>query len=517
MQLSNVDFADIQGLVRFGHGHLKEASFLLLKVANADAARAWLAVAPVTNAVDHKATDTSRLTAPAKAGLPDRALQVAFSYQGLRALGASPQVLNGFASEFTAGMVGASRSRRLGDVGRNDPHGWEWGGAGNVPDVLVLLYAAAGQLQNWQREVESHAWNAAFVRLHCLTTNDIGDIEPFGFADGISQPVLDWERQKPIRLEETHAYTNISALGEFLLGYPNEYGRYTDRPLLDPTEDRDSILPLAEDVPGKRDFGRNGTYLVVRDLLQDVKGFWRFIDDAAQQRSLQRQRLAEAMVGRMRSGDPIVPLSNQTIPGVGPGLEDVWRNQFTFHNDPNGTACPFGAHIRRANPRTADLPEGTTGVLSRAIRRLGFSATSPRDDLIASSRFHRILRRGREYGPELTPEDALAPGGSDDEQQRGLRFICLNANISRQFEFLQSSWIANPKFNGLEETDPLLGNREPLWAGGSTDTFSRPRERGLPCRTADLQQFVTVRGGGYFFLPGISAVRYLARGSERGH
>src|SRR5207248_383782 len=151
------------------------------------------------------------------------------------------------------------------------------------------------------------------------------------------------------------------------------------------------------------------------------------------------------------------------------------------------------------------------GLLSRTIRRLGFSATGPRDDLVASSRFHRILRRGREYGPKLTPEEALTTAGSHDQQTRGLRFICLNANISRQFEFLQSSWIANPKFDGLDESDPLLGNRAPLWAGGGTDAFSRSRERGLPCRVADLQQFVTVRGGGYFFLPGISALRYLAR------
>ena len=44
-------------------------------------------------------------------------------------------------------------------------------------------------------------------------------------------------------------------------------------------------------------------------------------------------------------------------------------------------------------------------------------------------------------------------------QNAGLRFICLNANILRQFEFIQTAWIENPKFDGLDERDPLLGGR----------------------------------------------------------
>ena len=129
---------------------------------------------------------------------------------------------------------------------------------------------------------------------------------------------------------------------------------------------------------------------------------------------------------------------------------------------------------------------------------------------MASVRFHRILRRGREYGDALEPAAALDAGSPQEE--RGLYFICLNANIARQFEFVQNAWIVGTKFNGLTgESDPLLGNRQPIAGCPATDTFSIPQENGVPPRVTGLPQFVTVRGGAYFFLPGIRALRYLAR------
>ncbi|MGH7129360.1 MAG: hypothetical protein ACREIV_12380, partial [Planctomycetaceae bacterium] len=129
---------------------------------------------------------------------------------------------------------------------------------------------------------------------------------------------------------------------------------------------------------------------------------------------------------------------------------------------------------------------------------------------MSSVRFHRILRRGREFGPGLSPEDALAPAPPNDPE-RGLYFICLNANISRQFEFLQNAWIMNTKFSGLSgESDPLLGNREPIPGCPVTDEFIIQEAGGLRRRVSGVPQFVTVRGGGYFFLPGLRALRYIA-------
>ena len=87
--------------------------------------------------------------------------------------------------------------------------------------------------------------------------------------------------------------------------------------------------------------------------------------------------------------------------------------------------------------------------------------------------------------------------------------MCLNGNISRQFEFIQASWLINPKFEGLDEQDPLLGNHAPLATARAM--FTRPQASGLCARHSPQAQFVHVRGGAYFFLPGLAALRYLAR------
>ena len=138
--------------------------------------------------------------------------------------------------------------------------------------------------------------------------------------------------------------------------------------------------------------------------------------------------------------------------------------------------CPIGAHVRRANPRNTDYPGRPTG-LARLIADLGFGRKVFREDLTSAVRFHRILRRGREYGPGLSPRDAVALD-PPDARERGLHFICLNANIGRQFEFLQNAWMSSLKFSGLsQESDPLVGNREPVAGLPVQPTPSRSRAR----------------------------------------
>jgi deferrochelatase/peroxidase EfeB len=144
----------------------------------------------------------------------------------------------------------------------------------------------------------------------------------------------------------------------------------------------------------------------------------------------------------------LVPTEKAAVPGLEPKSDQPGQNQFTFDSDPAGARCPFGAHVRRANPRNADFPTRPANLFKKLISMLGFGPNGFRDDLMSSVRFHRILRRGREYGCELKPEDALTPAPPTDPQ-RGLHFICLNANISRQFEFLQNAWMASTKFSGL--------------------------------------------------------------------
>jgi deferrochelatase/peroxidase EfeB len=493
MKQSEVDYSDVQGLVRFGYGKMKEASYVQLRVKDVAAARAWLRNAPITSAV--------AMTPP-----PSTAMQVTFTAAGLEALGVAASVVAGFSPEFLTGMTEESRARRLGDVGSNAPSQWEWGYATSVPHLMVMFFAEPGRLQTFVQNSKGNAWNAAFEEMRWLGTADLDGVEPFGFADGISQPEIDWDRQRDVTRPQID-YSNVVALGEFLLGYPNEYNKYSDRPLIDADAASRDLL-AAEDAPEKKDIGRNGTYLVMRQLRQDVRSFWQFVNRQAGGNAGEAEKLGAAFVGRTRAGDPLVPMQKQPIPGIGPDPEQIRQNQFTFAKDPMGAGCPFGAHVHRANPRNTDYPGRPTG-LAKLITMLGFGPKGFRDDLMSSVRFHRILRRGREYGPELLPAAALTPA-PPNEPERGLHFICLNANISRQFEFLQNAWIANTKFSGLTgESDPLLGNRETIPGCPVTADFTTPADGALRRRVSGLPQFVTVRGGAYFFLPSLRSLRYF--------
>jgi Dyp-type peroxidase family len=503
---SPVDYSDVQGLVRFGYADMTEAVYLPLEIRDVAAARAWLRQAPVNSAEE-------------KNPIPSTALQVAFTRQGLEALGVPERILSGFSIEFRAGMASdANRSRRLGDTGVSAPAAWEWGGS-TVPHLVVMLFAEDGRLDAWRQSVTGAGFQQAFAVIAELDTSDLGGREHFGFIDGISQPLPDWSRTRTVTVNGNQlAYGNLVSLGEFVLGYPNEYNRYTDRPLLDSDEPGAADLPAAEDQPGKYDLGRNGTYVVIRKLRQDVRAFWRYIDEATRTLHEAGYGLAEAMLGRrLDDGAPLVPLSQQPIPGVGSvgsvarRRQDERMNQFTYNEDPDGTRCPFGAHIRRGNPRTPDLPGNPGGIVSELIRMLGFGETNLRQDLISSTRLHRLLRRGREYGPGLSPGEAVEPAPAGDPE-RGLHFVAINANIERQFEFIQNAWMARTKFDGLtEESDPLLGNRDPVQGCPFTNTFSIPQQGAVRKRVMDLPQFVTVRGGAYFFMPGIRALRYLSK------
>ncbi len=484
-----VDYADVQGLVRFGYGRMKKARYDLLHVKDAATARAWLRSISVTTALKIHPR-------------PKTALHVAFTAPGLDAIGIAPSIIEQFSHEFRTGMGTEYRVRQLGDVGGNAVEKWEWGNPGGEPHLLVMFFGDDEHFDGLVQASTGSQWEAAF-EVQTLDVARLSPDEPFGFGDGISQPEIDWAqvRETPTTQFE---YTNLTALGEFLLGYPNEYGKITERPLLDPLAPAEGLL-AAHDAPNMKDLGRNGTYLVMRQLQQHVRKFWQFNMQQADGDAAEAVKLASAMIGRAPDGTPLVPPRKDDIPGVRPKM-----NQFTFDSDPSGALCPFGAHIRRANPRNIDFPERPTSLLKKLIIALGFGSRSFRYDLISSVRFHRILRRGRGYGPPLPLEVAIAPR-PDDENERGLHFICLNANISRQFEFVQNAWMANTKFSGMTgESDPLLGNRVPIPGCKVTSDFNLPQEEGLRRRVAGLPRFVTTRGGAYFFLPSLRALRYFA-------
>lgn len=493
--MNSVEFEAIQGIVRFGYGKLTESCFLLATIKDADQARLWLDTAPVANAV-------------IRSEAPQTALQVAFTYEGLRNLGCSTELLSQFSTEFKVGLDDSARARLLGDVGDSSPDQWLWGSKSNHADVLFMLYARPATLETWKGSILTPQWDAAFEVVTELKTSNLDGVEPFGFTDGVSQPEVDWERSRvPRQIED--AYTNRICLGEVLLGYPNEYNHYTDRPLLPLDSASAEVLPIAEEQADMRDFGRNGSYLVLRTLEQDVEEFWRFVrehtddDEAA-------ETMAAAMVGRRKDGSPLAAPSSHIIPGVD---RNDFHNQFDFSSDPDAVKCPFGAHIRRANPRNGDLPSPPVTGITRFLTLLGLGHKTLHSDAKASSRFHRILRRGREYAGS-----PVLPPSSDQDKGKGLHFMCLNTNLARQFEFLQSAWLMSTKFDALtDESDPLIGSRETIEGAAPSNCFSLAGTRFGERKTVEgLPRFVRVRGGAYFFLPSLASLRYLASvGSSR--
>ena len=310
--------------------------------------------------------------------------------------------------------------------------------------------------------------------------------EHFGFADGISQP-LPFEKDV-VKLgtgddaPETDSVHRVP-LGEILLGHRNGHNEIAQGPAApaDTPAGRASGLPPAPRAQGFLDLGMDGSYLVVRELKQDVAEYWRSMEDAAKRLNavaapgdapIDAAWIASRIVGRDVDGHLLGPAG--VLPPNAAGLPE---NEFVFFDrDRLGRGCPIGSHIRRCNPRDGLAPSD------------GFKQT-----LLNAANNHRLLRRGRKFGPDLPR------GRKDDGEERGLLFMCLNTDISRQFEFVQQTWILNLNFARLfGETDPLVG---------PDGEFTIPRD-GLR-DTVSVSTFIKMVGGEYFFLPSLPALRYL--------
>jgi deferrochelatase/peroxidase EfeB len=455
-----IDHADVQGIVGSGYGRRPEALFLGLRVDDGAAGRAFLAelLPRVTSMADSSS---------------GRALNVALSHAGLARLGLPQAALDGFSLEFAGGMARPTRSAFLGDVDEQAPSTWAWGGPDNpCVDVLLLLYAGTCEELDAHAAVVRGLFPAdGVVEVATLPTTTLTPYDHLGFADGISQPAV-----AGLMGDQDGAVP----LGEFLLGYPNAYGRLTRRPLLPAAADPGGVLPPASrsEAPGSVDLGRNGTYLVARTLAVDVAAFRDHTERWAARTGLSAGQVAAKMVGRWPSGTSLT-VSPDADPGTGPGPVD---NDFRYHRDGDalGLGCPVAAHVRRANPRDSLDPRPGSEAAVRVNDR------------------HRLIRRGRQYGP--LPDGEL-----------GLHFLCLNANISRQFEFVQHTWLNNPAFAGLQDSpDPIAGYHPP--EGGVFPVPADPVRH----RLLDLPRFMRLRGGGYFFLPGVRALHHIASGSAAG-
>lgn len=492
-----LDLGDVQGLTVGYPGH-EAAAFVVLRVTHADRARRWLATLPVTTAAQANAIIDAAKPGADVPGLPAVAVHVGFSHTGLAALGVTGEQLAGFDRSFRAGMAARERALAPG-VGTDawqPPFASSPGravpgpapsspGADHGVHVLVHLSAAtrdelAPRLAETVAGVAvSGGFDEPWVQDADRVADPRGDgapavpgerrrfVEHFGFADGISQPTITGVSRTGRGLSPAELPT-----GELLLGYHDVDG-----------DTAGATAPA--------DLRRNGTYLVFRKLEQDVPAFRAMVRDAAARAGVEADDVAAKLVGRRRDG---------TVLDAAPGGTDPASLALSFAGDDDGLRCPVGAHVRRVNPRDS-RPLGDIGAA-------GGEATADRESdarLEAKLvRRHLMIRRGIPYGGYL-PEGAAA--GPDAE--RGLVFVALVGDIGRQFEFVQTQWMS-------DGTALRLGTDRDVFSGaacgagpGATATGKFTIQGTPPVLVPTPRPVVTCRGGEYFLVPGLAALRAL--------
>ena len=391
---------------------------------------------------------------------PGWALNIAFTHTGLRALGVPAESRDSFPAEFQQGM--RARAEMLGDTGSSSPTHWESHFRDGDIHVMAMLNAS-----DQERLEERSGWLertlAVSNDLQVAGRQDAARLlesrEHFGYVDGLSQPIVEGDGMPARRgqgIKEGSGWRALRA-GEFLLGHHDETGQ----------------MPLAPQPPA---LAQHGTYLVYRKLHQDVALFRSFLAERARAYTGGEERLAAALMGRWRDGTPLERSPDKADPSLGFDLQR--NNDFTYGDDRAGFRCPVGAHIRRANPRDA------LGFGHKMVHR------------------HRLIRRGMPYG------SPLPPGSDDDGVDRGLIFVCLGASIQRQFEFVQTQWMNDGNIFALgADKDVLAGDND---GTGKMTLQGRP-----PWFVAAVPRLVTTKGGDYFFLPGIRALRLIAGSLDR--
>jgi deferrochelatase/peroxidase EfeB len=298
----------------------------------------------------------------------------------------------------------------------------------------------------------------------------------FGYRDNISQP----------RFAEVHDPSEyddqpMAPLGTVLLGYPTNFEGVLWR------------------VPHPEPLGLNGSFNAFRVLAQDVVGFEAYLDTAAtdllghpnvdellpagaetsigtglSRHAALREFVAANLCGRWRNGVPLALSPDTPNPTPPVSLTDF---------DYDGTSrCPYGAHIRRSNPRGGQI-----------VQRV-------------ANHSRRLIRRGMPYGPPYDHDPAKTDSKSDGQEERGLLGNFIGANLGAQFEAMSCDWLnlglQDPRITG--SNDPVVGANDP-----GTSWFDVPLKSGATVRLRGLPRFVQTRGGAYTFLPSISAIRYL--------
>ena len=384
------------------------------------------------------------------AASPDsRWVTVAFTWNGLRGLGLDEASLATFPEEFRQGM--AARAEVLGTNGANHPDHWVDGLSSPALHAIAVLFAR--DVAERERCKQEHGrYLSQIGGVEVLSALDLEAINP-------SEPREHFgyrDRLSHPVIEGTGEEPSLGAgppikAGEFFLGYSDESG---SQPAM----------------PQPACLSRNGSYLAYLRMEEHVGAFRDFLRQHGG--TLEEQELLAAkLMGRWRSGAPLVLAPQKDDLALGAALQRT--DNFDYGTmDPYGYRCPVGSHIRRMNPR----------------------------DTVENIRVHKMIRRGGTYGPPL-PE-----GAPDDGVERGIAAFIGCASLVRQFEFAMNVWVNDPEFKGLgNERDPLVGTQDGTFDMTIPKRPIRKKIKGLPA-------FTTIRGGAYFFLPGIRGLRFLASG-----
>lgn len=528
-----LDIAEIQGnsLVGFNKDY---QSFLYFRITDPAIARRWLHdLAPQVTTVE-EALAFLRLFRAIRArrqaesqGLKSTWLNIALTFEGLKKVVPDPASLDNMPGlAFGIGMAQRA-SARLGDRvdGSGEPVGWVVGGKDNYPDlVLIIASDSRTDLKDKVRRVKSQIRELQGItparanrRGLQLIFEDSGETLPdglrghehFGFKDGVSQPGIRGRvgpgatefltprmlaTDSPLALSRAAPGQPLVWPGQFVFGANYPFQNENDPVQPGPTADPDPA------------WVRNGSFVVIRRLRQDVAAFWNFMTEKAAQLAsdgtapgMTADRLAAMLVGRWPNGTPVVRSPEDPDDAVARSRLEV--NQFNFAQtapalttmkgenipavpgDAEGRACPFGGHIRKVNPRDEDTEVGGA---ARTLQK-------------------RILRRGIPYGVPI--EDRTR----DDTADRGLLFVSYQTSIEDQFEFLCHDWTNSPR-------DPHSFGSAPEQAAGHDVVMGQngtgDRARSITLRFGDRfvslavpREWVVATGGGYFFSPSISALR----------
>ncbi|GET41978.1 Dyp-type peroxidase [Microseira wollei] len=415
-------------------------------------------------------------------------INIAFTFDGLKKLTGDLEQF--FDLAFKKGMH--DRSILLGDPAERNAEGncnnWLIGSPNQVPDIILIV--ASDNKDKLADEVSkvgsslNEGLRIMFKQHGEAPPEPFRSHEHFGFRDGISQPGIRGRlsdnptdfltlRENPQNPNQGKPGQDLLWPGEFVFGYPRQ----------DPTDPL-KPGPIAEAGPS---WARNGSFLVFRRLRQDVEGFRNFLQTVATELAKKNpefagitpEKVGAKLMGRWPSGTPILSAPEADIPSIAENSNT--DNNFEFGEDALGLVCPHAAHIRKAYPRD-DLNRKSSE---------------------AEVQTHRLLRRGIPFGKPYP-----ASG------ERGLLFLAYQTSIERQFEFVTRFWINNPDFRDSGDGyDPIVGQN-------NREGEKRSRTFVLPIRNANgsidkisielPNDWVIPTGGGYFFAPSLSALKYLA-------